>query len=100
MAKKKKVTTHKVVSPRNKRTQLTEEMYAWLTERGYKDGECIVWHSPVLVECVETLKPDEFRINEIEGNEYALLNTLNDTILIVPSDLEYIKKSFITIEDE
>ena len=82
-------------------TELSNEMVDWLIEKdpSLKDKD-IELHDPLLVECVETLKPKDFRIFEIDGDEYLTIETLNDVIVIVPNDFEMLKKSFVKIPTE
>lgn len=92
---------HKVVLKRNPWSSLTNEMLNWLLERNpsLKDTDMEL-HNPLLVQCVEELKPDNFRIIEIEGNEYVTLDTDNDVVLLTPADIEIIKQNFVKIDEQ
>lgn len=90
----------KIVIKRHPWIQPTPEMIDWMLkkDKSLKNKEIEI-HHPVLVECVETLKPDDFRIFEFDGNEYAVIESANDVIPILPSDIELLKNSFIKIPD-
>ena len=92
---------NKIAVKRHPWTTLTKEMIDWLIEKDntLEDKEIDI-HNPLLVECVEALNPSDFRIVEIEGNEYLTLETTNDVVVIVPSDIEIFKKKFVKIPEE
>lgn len=92
---------NKVVIKRNPWTVPTKEMVDWLIEKNpeLKDGD-IEAHNPLFVECVEELKPSDFRVVQIEGDEYTLIECENDVIILVPEDIEIIRNSFVKIPEE
>lgn len=92
---------NKLAVKRHPWTTLTKEMVDWLIQRdsSLEDKEIDI-HSPLLVKCVEELSPSDFRIVEIEGDEYLTIESTNDVIVIVPSDLEVFKKKFVKIPEE
>lgn len=89
---------NKIAIKRHPWTTLSKEMVSWLTERdeSLKDNT-IELYNPLLIECVETLKPDNWRIAEIEGDEFLTIETDNDVVLIQPKDIEFLKNNFIKI---
>ena len=92
---------NKIAVKKHPWSSLSKEMIQWLIERdeSLKDQELDI-HNPLLVQCVEELKPTDFRIVEIDGDEYLTLETLTDVIVIVPEDLEVFKKCFVKIPEE
>jgi len=92
---------HKIVLKEAPWAKMTREMVDWVLERNpeLKD-KSLELHDPLLVECVETLNPPNFRIVEIEGDEYLTLETTNDVIALTPSDIEILKKNFIKIDEQ
>lgn len=91
---------NKIVVKLHPWTSLTKEMFDWILDKdsSLKNKE-IDLHNPILVECVETLNPSDFRVVEIEGDEYLTIETVNDVVVLVPKDLERIKKSFVKISE-
>ena len=69
-------------------------------EHGAKENALLQYHDKLLVECVKELQPDKFRIQYVEGNEYLMFYTLNDTVALTPRDLRELKKNFIKIDEE
>lgn len=93
--------TNKLAVKRHPWTNLTKEMIDWIINKDKSlENKDIEIHDPILVQCVEELKPDDFRIFEIEGDEYLTLETSNDVIVIVPKDLETLKNCFVKIPEE
>ena len=92
---------NKIAVKRHPWTNLSKEMIDWLIEhdKSLEDKELDI-HNPLLVQCVEELHPADFRIVEIEGDEYLTLESANDVIVIVPKDLEIFNKSFVKIPKE
>ena len=92
---------NKIAVKKHPWTTLTKEMIEWLIEhdKTLEDKEIDI-HNPLLVQCVEELKPDGFRVFEIEGDEYLTLESSNDVIVIVPKDIEVLKQSFVKIPEE
>lgn len=82
-------------------TNLTKEMVNWLIkhDKSLEDKEIDI-HNPLFVQCVEELKPDEFRIFEFDGDEYLTLESSNDVLVLVPKDIEILKNSFVKIPEE
>ena len=80
---------------------ITNEMVDWLLARGRKLEETIQYHDPLLVECVEELKPSGWRVDDL-GNDkkYIIFETLNDCVLITESDLKRFEKDLIDTENE
>ena len=101
MSKKDKIKhLHEIVVPRNQDATISPQMYKWLKENGAKDNDPLAWHDKLFVQCVKELQPDKFRIQYVEGNEYLMLHTANDTIVLTPKDLRELKKNFIKIDEE
>jgi len=92
---------NKIAVKRHPWTNLSKEMIDWLIEhdKSLENKELDI-HNPLLVQCVEELNPTDFRIVEIEGDEYLTLESANDVIVIEPKDLEVFKKSFVKIPKE
>lgn len=98
MAKKKQVT-HEVVCKQFADTKLTKEMVDWLIAHGKTLEDNIMYHDPLLVQCVKELDPEGFTIVTIEGNKYRVIDLVNDSFIVTPKDIDFLKKSLITIED-
>ena len=98
MAKKttKKANTNKVAYPAVSDLGISKEMYDWLLERGLKDGENITFHNPLLIQCVEELKPAGWRIKEIKGTKYRLIDT-KGPFLWTPDDVKVLASSWVDI---
>ena len=92
---------HKIGVKRHPWTRLTNDMVNWMVERcpSLKDEE-IELHNPLFVECIEALQPSEFRIVEINEDEYLTLETANDVIVMLPSDIKVLEESFIKINEQ
>ena len=99
MAKKKKVE-HEIVCKLWANAKLTKEMVDWLIAHGKKLDDNIMYHDPLLVQCVKDLNPDGFAVTVIEGNQYRIIDGLNDSFVITPKDIQELKKSLITIDEE
>lgn len=92
---------YKIAVKKHPWTTLSKEMADWLLEKdsSLADKEIEI-HNPLFVECVETLKPEEFRIFKLDGNEYLTIESVNDVIVLVPKDLDVLKESFVKIPEE
>lgn len=99
MAKKKKVERD-IVCKLWANAKLTKEMVDWLLAHGKKIDDNIMYHDPLLVQCVKELDPEGFSIITIEGNQYRIIDGPNDSFVITPKDIQALKKSLITIDDE
>ena len=98
MAKKKKVE-HEIVCKLYAKALLTKEMVDWLIAHGRKLEDNIAYHDPLLVQCVKELEPEGFAVTTIEGNQYRIVDTLNDSFVVTPKDIKFLKDSMVTIEE-
>lgn len=92
---------YKIAVKKHPWTTISKEMVNWLLEKDktLEDKEIEI-HNPLFVECVETLQPEDFRIFKLKGNEYLTLESANDVLVLVPNDIEILKKSFVKIPEE
>ena len=102
MAKKvttKKTNTNKVAYPAVTDLGISKEMYDWLLEHGLKDGENITFHNPLLIQCVEELKPAGWLIKEIKGTKYRLIDT-KGPFLWTPEDVKFLNSHWVDVTDQ
>lgn len=99
MAKKttKKANINKVAYPAVTDHGITKEMFDWLLEHGLKENETVTFHNPVLVQCVEELKPEGWRIKEVKGGKYRLIDT-KGPFLWTPEDVKVLTNNWVVIE--
>lgn len=99
MAEETVVKRHEVVVKTLSKNALTKEMVDWLLAHGKNLNDNIKYHDPLLVQCVKEVQPDGFRVVEIEGNKYKIIDFLNDSVLFTPRDIEKLQSMWTVIED-
>lgn len=82
---------NKVVFRTSKEAEPSPEMIEWLFEHGYKENDNIEYHNPLLVQCVEELMPPDWGVQYIDGDEYTVIQTLNDEVILSRNDIENFK---------
>ena len=86
---------NKVAVKTSRNSKLTNEMYEWLLKHGLKENDSIDYHNPLLIQCIEELQPIEWWIREINSDKYAVIETLNDFIIVTPEEIESIEWTII-----
>lgn len=100
MASKKTVKKTKVAYRVAAHAPITKEMVDWLVAHGKSENDAVKFHDPLLVQCIEELNPRGWRIAEITGNKYKLVDLINDAFIITPEDVKVLNKNWIVIEEE
>ena len=91
---------YKVVGKTLSRVGLTQEMVDWLVAKGKTLNDSIAYHDPLLVQCVEELKPNGFYVATLEDNKYKILELANDSVIFTPKDIEILQKTWSEIPEE